>query len=559
VLLTQAELYMESGLLEEALERCDQYVASHPDSALGLAHKGNVEHEMGAFAKAIDTFEKALTITPDDREIWNNMGYTYFVAGYLDKAIECFDKALSIDPGYKHAWYNKGYAYHGADILEQAVDSYRRAIDIDPNDKVLWNNLGNALYNLGRYAESIPKFVEAIKVDHDYEIAWNNIGNALEKMHMHREAIPYHDRSLEIRPSFDYALFAKGVCKAVTGDLEQGYDLVLESLDLNPSYDEAWKARAEIAGQLGRWDEALMAVEEALSINPEYDQGWTARAEILLAVGDYEASQASFEMALRCLDSVRSETSGGLFAILRRGEVLHRVGRFEEALANFESVVVSGRLSDASVPKVLELRRTLNRWDLPRAVRQAAESVLDPREKLEYARFLVDAGEVSSAERVLALVADQMEGNHKYLAVKARLSSAKGEPAGVPEELSERARGEEASRALLAEAESLESERDLEEAARVYSLALEASPSNITAAVGLSRVRLALGSARSALLTADRAIGIDRRDWEPHRIKAAAYRFIGKRPLAEAELAEARALAKSAGVPVEEFMSGGAR
>jgi len=559
ILLTQADLFLESGLLEEALEKCEQYVKNHPDSALGYAHRGNVEHEMGIFARAIDTFEKALAISPGDKEIWNNMGYTHFVAGYLDKAIECFDKALSIDPRYKHAWYNKGYAYHGADILEEAVKSYLRSIEIDPNDKVLWNNLGNAMYNLGRYAESIPRFIEAIRVDPDYEIAWNNIGNALEKMHLHFEAIPYHDRSLEISPDFDYALYAKGVCKAVIGELEEGYDLVLESLDLNPSYDEAWKARAEIAGQLGRWDESLMAIEEALLINPEYDQGWVTRAEILLAVGDYEASQASFEMALRCLDSIRSDTSGGLFAIMRRGEVLQRVGRFEEALANFESVVVSGRLNHSSVVKVLELRRLLNRWDLPRAVRQAAESAQDPRVKLEYARFLVDSGELTSAERVLALISDSMQTDHGYLAVRARLATAKGEPAGTSGELPGPSLGEEASRALLADAEGLASRRELEEASRMYGLALDADPSNISAASGLARVRLALGGHKSALSLADQAIGIDRRDWEPHSIKAAAYRSLGKVPQAEIEMEEARALAKSAGVPAKELVPGGQR
>ncbi|MBN1678043.1 MAG: tetratricopeptide repeat protein [Candidatus Thermoplasmatota archaeon] len=556
VLLTQAELYMESGLLEEAHEKCEQYVTRHPESALGYAHRGNVEHEMGAFAKAIDTFEKALSIAPEDKEVRNNLGYAYFIAGYLDKAIESFDRALSIDPRYKHAWYNKGYAYHGADMLEQAVDSYRRALEIDPHDKVLWNNLGNALYNLGKYTESIPKFVEAINVDPDYEIAWNNIGNAFEKMHLHREAIPYHDRSLEIRPDFDYALYAKGVCKAVTGDLEQGYDLVLESMDLNPTYDEAWRARAEIAIQLGRWDEALKAIEEAISINPDYDQGWVTRAEILLAVGDYEPAQASFEMALKCLDSIRPETSGRFFAIIRRGELLKRIGRFEEALASFESVVVSGRLGSASIPKVLELRRLLDRWELPSAVREAAESIGDPKVKIEYARFLVDAGEPSSAERVFSSISEPVDDNGAYLAVKARLGSARGEPTGVLLELAESPKGQEASRALLAEAEALESRREFGEASRAYSLALEADSLNMSAAVGLARIRLASGNAKSALAMADRAIGMDRHDWEPHGIKAAAYRSFGKKPLAKAELAEVKALARSAGVRIDELVPG---
>ena len=557
ILLVQADLYLEAGLLAEALEKCEQFVAKHPESPLGYSHRGNVEHEMGVFGKAIDTFEKAAQVSPNDKEVWNNMGYTYFVAGYLDKATECFDKAISIDPRYKHAWYNKGYAYHGADMLEQAVECYRKAIELDSHDKVLWNNLGNALYNLGRYGESIPKFVEAIRVDPDYEIAWNNIGNAMEKMDRHGEAIAYHDRSLEISPDFDYALYAKGVCEAVCGSHDEGYDLVLESLDLNPSYDEAWKARAEIAGQLGRWDEALMAIDEALGLNPEYDQGWVERGEILLAVGDYEASQASFEMALKCLDTIRSDTSGGLFAIMRRGEVLQRMGRFDEALANFESVVVSGKLNSASIVRVLAVRRLLCRWDLPRAVRQAAETAPEPDVKLEYAKFLVDAGELASAERMLSLVADVLGTGAEFALVKARLASAKGAPS-VPSgpELSG-ASGPLASAAFVAEAEARESNKEFEEAARLYSSAIAASPSDARAAIGLARCRLALGSHKSALILADRAIGMDLRDWEPHIIKAEAFKALGDKESAEREREHAKAIAGKAGMTLGEIAGEG--
>jgi len=43
-------------------------------------------------------------------------------------------------------------------------------------------------------------------------------------------------------------------------------------------------------------------------------------------------------MALQCLDAVHTETVSGLSALVRRGDVLVRLGRFEEALANTETV-----------------------------------------------------------------------------------------------------------------------------------------------------------------------------------------------------------------------------
>jgi tetratricopeptide (TPR) repeat protein len=558
VLLLQSDLYVDAGFIADAIARCNEFISRRKDSVEGYAHLGNVEHEFGVYGKAITTFERALEIAPNDKELWNNLGYTCFVAGFLEKALGCFDKALAIDPNYKHAWYNKGYAYHGADLLEQAVDSYGKALTIDPQDRVLWNNLGNALYNLGKYGESIPRFVEAIRVDPDYEIAWNNIGNALEKMKLYREAVSYHDRSLEISPDFDYALYAKGVCKSMIGDLEAGYDLVLESIDLNPYYDEAWKAKASIAGKLGRWDEALIAIEEALTINPEFDEGWADRGDLLLRIGDAEASQASFEMALSCLENARADNAVGVTALIRRGELLARLGRYDEALANLESAALSGKMTAVSIPKLLEFRRFLNLWELPKAVKDVADGSNDPNVWYSYAGFLLDAGDIQAAgsilERMSSAEAHGIQGVHllraKALALQGKLDEAL-------EIVSSARQAEPRHPFTRFEGELHEAKGDLHAAERIYKHLLAQVPSDSGAATALARVQLKRSEPRAAIASADLSIGIDGRDWVPHRIKADALKSIGEDAKAAKELAEARAMLFSSGARYDEWLSGG--
>jgi tetratricopeptide (TPR) repeat protein len=558
VLLLQADLYVDAGFMTDAIARCNEYISRREDSVEGYAHLGSAEHESGIYSRAMATFERALEIAPGDKELWNNLGYTCFVAGNLEKALECFDKALVIDPNYKHAWYNKGYAYHGADLLEQAVDCYGKALAIDPQDRVLWNNLGNALYNLGEYAESIPKFVEAIRVDPDYEIAWNNIGNALEKMKLYGEAVPYHDRSLEISPDFDYALYAKGVCKSMIGDLEAGYDLVLESLDLNPYYDEAWKAKASIAVKLGRWDEALIAIEGALTINPEFDQGWADRGELLLRVGDTEASQASFEAALSCFENARTDNAIGVAALVRRGELLARLGRYDEALANLESAALSGKMTAVSIPKVLELRRFLNLWELPKAVRDIADESNDPDVWMSYASFMLDAGDIQAADLILERMSSaDVQGIQKAHLLRAKAFALQGKLSEALEIVSSARQANPGHQFTLFEGELHESKGDLQVAERIYKHLLSQVPSDSAAATALARVQLKRGESRAAITSADLSIGIDGRDWMPHKIKSDALKSIGEDAKAAKELAEARIRLFSSGVKSDEWLSGG--
>lgn len=555
-LLLMSDLYLDAGFPEDSMRASREYVSRMPDSVEGYARLGSIQHEVAEYAKAIETFERALRIAPNDKELWNNLGYTCFCAGFLDKAIECFDRSIGIDKRYKHAWYNKGYAYHGADMLEDAVKCYRNAIEIDPVDRVLWNNLGNALYNLGKYAESVPKFVEAIKVDPDYEIAWNNIGNALEKMGLNKEAIAFHERSLEISPDFDYALYAKGVCAAMTGDPDTGYDLVLESLDLNPSYDEAWKARSTIAKGLDRWDEALVSIEEALSLNAQFDQGWSERGEILLRVGDPEGAQTSFEMALKCLENIKPNTVGAYATTLRRGDVLVRLGRMEEALGNFESVAVSGKFEGHSLEKTLTLRRFLGRTDLPQALKEAAEASKDVEFRIAYAEFMTDLGRPDEAESILRTIPMPEGKATPELECAKMRARALSDPAGALALMSSGGPGRSGRFARL-EGELREAAGEFRKAAVAYRKAVDETPSDALSATGLARMHLRLGDNKAALNAADVTIGIDPHEWEPYRIKSDAYAALGDKERSMQELWRARERLFMSGVTTDDALPGG--
>jgi tetratricopeptide (TPR) repeat protein len=552
ILLLQADLYMDCGLPQKAIERCEAFIEARPESPVGYTRLGSIAHELGEYNRAIFAFSRALKITPDDKEVWNNLGYTCFSRGYLERAHECFDKAIALDPNYKHAWYNKGYAYHGADMLEEAVRCYKRAIAIDPLDKVLWNNLGNALYNLGRYVESIPKFVTALKVDPDYEIAWNNIGNALEKIGAFKQAIPYHDRSLEINSQFDYAIYAKGVCRSKIGLLEDGYDLIIESLDINPGYDEAWKARASVASQLGRWDEALMAVEQSLLLNPDFDQGWTERGEILLAIGDEEGAQASFEMALKCLEKISPSTSSGMMALVRRGDLLARLGKFEEALMNFETVAITRKMDFLSIPKALSMCRVTGRLELPKALAEAVEASNDVASKIDYADFLLDRGDQSAAKKVVLSVSDSQVAREMLLArARTRALTGDGEGAKILLAWEREASSDGVLHRLMGEL--LESRGDYAGAEKIYRRRAMKHPSDFSAAVALARIQIRLKDYHRAIRSADLAIGIDDRDWEPHRIKADAYSALGDGERSRTEAAQASVRLALVGMKPEDF------
>jgi tetratricopeptide (TPR) repeat protein len=71
--------------------------------------------------------------------------------GNYTQAIQSFDKALAIDPNDKYALEGKGYALHNLGNYTEAIQYYDKALAIDPNDKYALNSKGGVLDSLGNH------------------------------------------------------------------------------------------------------------------------------------------------------------------------------------------------------------------------------------------------------------------------------------------------------------------------------------------------------------------------------------------------------------------------
>lgn len=96
---------------------------------LGLAYQ-----EQDNIPKAIETYEKLLTIIPDFKEAIYNLGYINLV--YLndfEEAIKYFTRAIALDPKYTDAYFNRGYSYELKGDFINARKDYQKALEITPN------------------------------------------------------------------------------------------------------------------------------------------------------------------------------------------------------------------------------------------------------------------------------------------------------------------------------------------------------------------------------------------------------------------------------------------
>jgi len=104
--LDLGNLYLEEGMLDEALKVYRESVKINPYYAQGYNGIGLVYNARGEYDAAVEAYLKAVALKPSFSEGFNNLGVVYFRKGLFEKSLEMFRKATELNPGYGDARAN---------------------------------------------------------------------------------------------------------------------------------------------------------------------------------------------------------------------------------------------------------------------------------------------------------------------------------------------------------------------------------------------------------------------------------------------------------------------
>jgi len=99
--------------------------ASEKDRAK-IADKARKEYE-----KALKDFKSAASGSPQMYQAYNGMGFSYRKTGDYAKALEMYDRALTLKPGFPDAIEYRGEAYLGLNRVEDAKQAYLEILAAD--------------------------------------------------------------------------------------------------------------------------------------------------------------------------------------------------------------------------------------------------------------------------------------------------------------------------------------------------------------------------------------------------------------------------------------------
>ncbi|XP_063298771.1 PEX5-related protein [Pelobates fuscus] len=98
-----------------------------PDLQTGLGVLFNLS---GEFGRAVDAFNSALMVRPEDYSLWNRLGATLANGDRSEEAVEAYSRALEIQPGFIRSRYNLGISCINLGAYREAVSNFLTALSL---------------------------------------------------------------------------------------------------------------------------------------------------------------------------------------------------------------------------------------------------------------------------------------------------------------------------------------------------------------------------------------------------------------------------------------------
>ncbi|XP_048832934.1 PEX5-related protein isoform X3 [Brienomyrus brachyistius] len=179
-LMALAVSLTNTGMQQEACEALLSWLRHHPKYKYLLKGRSHVGGSPGSQRKMLSASSTSSALLVDVKELFleaaqknadvidpdlqTGLGVLFNLSCEFNRAVEAFNKALSVRPQDYLLWNRLGATLANGDRSEEAVDAYTKALELQPGFIRSRYNLGISCINLGAHREAASNFLTALNL-----------------------------------------------------------------------------------------------------------------------------------------------------------------------------------------------------------------------------------------------------------------------------------------------------------------------------------------------------------------------------------------------------------
>ena len=144
----------EDPMIDVVIEGCTAVIQSGQDPPQKLAtafdNRGVAYRLKGEYDRALQDYEQAIHLNPDNAHAYNNRGIIYRIKGNYDRAIADYDEAIWLKRGdFPAAFYNRALAYADKGEYEHSLTDFDVVMRFDAKNALALYARGLTLLKKG--------------------------------------------------------------------------------------------------------------------------------------------------------------------------------------------------------------------------------------------------------------------------------------------------------------------------------------------------------------------------------------------------------------------------
>ncbi len=271
--------------------------ADVPTTADGYINRASIFIDRGLRKDALDDYDKAVQIDPNNVSAWANRGITRVQVGDLAGAKSDLVKAESIDPTFVQNAIGLGMLAEAEHRRTDAVAAYTLVLKRDPGNIYARRQRAWNYAMLGESDAALADFNAAIERNRDSSQGYLDRGDRYLDLGRYDDALSDFDHAVALAPD-SWALAHRGLAYVWKGRYEDGGRDLDAASKLDPKNAIVFRARGLMAERQGDYDKAVLAYTTALEIEPGNIFALQERAKVNSAAGHNEAALKDAESVL---------------------------------------------------------------------------------------------------------------------------------------------------------------------------------------------------------------------------------------------------------------------
>lgn len=279
----------------------------------------------------ITLWSSCIKNSPGEFKAFNSRGCAFMSKGEYKRALQDFNKSVSLKPHQVEAHNNRGILYEKLGDYSNAVLSATKAIELNPEIFNSYVIRGKAYLNLKQYQNAVADFSASIKYEPNYDSSYYYRAKAYLEMGLLKKALIDVDFLLALTPSHEKAYLLRGYIHHRMGKFSDSVNDFDRVIAINSKNVVAYVNKGIVLIDNRRFEDALKIFNQAEAVSGRVYEVFFNRGNTFQHMEDYDNAVINYNEAEKLIPD-------NPILFNNRAAAFYKLKQYDKAIEDIEKV-----------------------------------------------------------------------------------------------------------------------------------------------------------------------------------------------------------------------------